>query len=405
MPTKLRLHAAPATLVSLAVILALAVAGVMALSGAEAANTQPKCGDHITADTTLHHDLVNCPNNGIIIGADNVTLDLNYHTIDGDGTPAAGCDPETDFCDFGVLNRGHDGVTVVHGSEREFDIGVFVVRASHNRLLGISASGNQCCGFGFFRDTRSVIRNSSGSGSVAREGGNGIFLIESHHVRILHNSFRNNGDQGIFTADSTHNLIKGNRLSRNRFVGMHLGHPSDRNRVVHNRSVRDGGGILMDRADRNVIARNRISHPRGVPRVVGEGRKDAEGIGIDAGRGNLVAHNVVVHAGTIGIRLGIQRFAVGSDNTVVRRNRVRGSGGDAFVVNEKDHHSLLKRNVATGAGDDGFDIESRTAKLTKNRAVRNHDLGIEAVRGVIDGGGNKASGNGHPRQCTHIVCR
>src|SRR5829696_5996918 len=101
MPTKLRLHAAPATLVSLAVILALAVAGVMALSGAEAANTQPKCGDHITADTTLHHDLVNCPNNGIIIGADDVTLDLNYHTIDGDGTPAAGCDPDTEFCDVG----------------------------------------------------------------------------------------------------------------------------------------------------------------------------------------------------------------------------------------------------------------------------------------------------------------
>jgi hypothetical protein len=26
------------------------------------------------------------------------------------------------------------------------------------------------------------------------------------------------------------------------------------------------------------------------------------------------------------------------------------------------------------------------------------------VRGVIDGGGNKASGNGDPRQCTHIAC-
>src|SRR5215204_6459191 len=114
MPTKLRLHAALATLVSLAVILALAVAGVMALSGAEAANTQPKCGDHITADTTLHHDLVNCPNNGIIIGADDVTLDLNYHTIDGDRAATAGCDPQKEFCDEGVVDDGHDGVTVVH---------------------------------------------------------------------------------------------------------------------------------------------------------------------------------------------------------------------------------------------------------------------------------------------------
>jgi hypothetical protein len=64
----------------------------------------------------------------------------------------------------------------------------------------------------------------------------------------------------------------------------------------------------------------------------------------------------------------------------------------------------LKRNVAVGAGDDGFDIQSRTAKLTRNRAVRNHDLGIEAVRGVIDGGGNIARHNGDARQCTNIVC-
>jgi hypothetical protein len=32
------------------------------------------------------------------------------------------------------------------------------------------------------------------------------------------------------------------------------------------------------------------------------------------------------------------------------------------------------------------------------------DLGIAAVRGVIDGGGNVAHGNGDRRQCTHVAC-
>ena len=77
---------------------------------------------------------------------------------------------------------------------------------------------------------------------------------------------------------------------------------------------------------------------------------------------------------------------------------------DGFLVNEKDGHSLLKHNIATGAGDDGFDVASRTTTLTGNRAVRNADLGIEAVRGVTDGGGNIARHNGDPRQCTHIAC-
>jgi hypothetical protein len=88
----------------------------------------------------------------------------------------------------------------------------------------------------------------------------------------------------------------------------------------------------------------------------------------------------------------------------VRGNLVKGSRVDGFLVNRKDNHSLLKGNTARGASDDGFDIQSHTAKLTKNQARRNGDLGIAAVRAVRDGGGNRASGNGDPRQCTNIVC-
>ena len=245
---------------SATVALAATVAVVLAVTGGEASADHVSCGDTITADTTLHSDLVNCPNNGIVIGADDVTLDLNGHRIDGDGTPAAGCDPETEFCDVGVLNDGHDGVTVMHGSVREFNVGVWGLRVSHNRLLGISSSGNQCCGLGFFRGTRSLVRNSSGSDSG--EGGNGMFLFASHHVRILHNSFRHNGDQGIIVFDSTHNLIKGNLLSHNRFFGIVM-EQANRNQVRRNRSVRDGeAGIYVAPGNRNVIAQNRVSHVR-----------------------------------------------------------------------------------------------------------------------------------------------
>ncbi len=48
-----------------------------------------RCGATITADTTLHHDLLDCPGNGIVIGADHITLDLNGHTVDGAGSGAA----------------------------------------------------------------------------------------------------------------------------------------------------------------------------------------------------------------------------------------------------------------------------------------------------------------------------
>ena len=42
-----------------------------------------------------------------------------------------------------------------------------------------------------------------------------MFLVESDHVRVFDSSFRSNSGHGIFVGDSSHNLIKGNLVSRN----------------------------------------------------------------------------------------------------------------------------------------------------------------------------------------------
>ena len=391
MSARLRPYAPPMRLVSLAVILAVAVVALLALSGAEAANKQPRCGDTITADTTLHKDLVNCPNNGIIIGAANVTLDLNGHTIDGDGKPAAGCDPQTENCDLGVFNAGHDGVTVLHGSVREFLIGVALGNARHDRLLGVSAARNKFSGIFCFRCDRSLVRNSAGNRTKGEGDQVGMFLFHSHHDRILHSTFRGNvgnggggSGGGIASRESTNIVIRGNLMSRNGEAGIIM-ESSDGFRISDNRLVRNNDGMLT--GNDSVITRNHF---------FGGG----DGIRIDNGHGNLVAHNVIAHTHHNGIRIGISAGA----HNVVRRNLVRDSHKDGFRVSKKEGHSRLTGNVAKGSGDDGFDIESRSAKLTNNRAVRNHDLGIKAVRGVIDGGGNVARHNGDPRQCTNIAC-
>jgi hypothetical protein len=81
----------------------------------EAVATHVSCGDTITTDTTLDSDLANCPGPGLVIGADNVTLDLGGHTIDGDGG--------TGF-DVGIVNgpastvdrAPHSGVTIENGT-------------------------------------------------------------------------------------------------------------------------------------------------------------------------------------------------------------------------------------------------------------------------------------------------
>jgi parallel beta-helix repeat protein len=380
----------PALAGAVSVTLPVAALGCwLAIGSGQALAAQVKCGDTITTDTKLHKDLLHCPNNGIIIGADGITLDLNGHTIDGDGNPAAGCNPQTDFCDVGVANFGHDGVTVIDGSLRQFGGGVDFLEARHNRLLGLSTSRNADVGIQFFGSSGILIRNCSGNRTTSREG-TGLGVFDSQRIRILHNSFRHNGEVGIRVNDSNHNLIKGNRLSRNGAEGLLMGH-GERNRINRNRLVRNGAGIALSPGSHNVIKRNRVSRGR-------------DGIRIDQGHGNLVAHNLVVRAHRAGIRLGIKHPFLGGAHNVVRRDRVRDSRVDGFVVLKKDRHSLLKGNVAKGSGDDGFDIESSSTTLTRNRAVNNGDLGIDAVFGVNDGGGNRAHGNGNPLQCVNVVC-
>jgi parallel beta-helix repeat protein len=213
-------------------------------------------------------------------------------------------------------------------------------------------------------------------------------LFAAHNVRVLHNTFRHNPGPGIHVGGSNGNLIKGNVIARNS-PGILV--EGDRNEVRRNRCDRNDDCVLVGEGNRNVIARNRI-------------HKGGDGVGIENGNRNLVARNEIVGPGKVGVYLAIRHPPVGGASNVVRRNLVRGSRRDGFRVRKADRQSLLERNIAIGAEDDGFRVNSRSAKLTGNQAKRNGDLGIEAIRGVIDRGGNVARRNGDPRQCTHIAC-
>ena len=43
------------------------------------------CGQILTADTILTHDLNNCPGDGLVLGASDIRLDCASHTLTGSG--------------------------------------------------------------------------------------------------------------------------------------------------------------------------------------------------------------------------------------------------------------------------------------------------------------------------------
>jgi parallel beta-helix repeat protein len=412
---------------ALRALLAAVALSLALVSGAHAAKAvHVSCGETITEDTKLANDLIDCPENGIVIGADDITLDLNGHTVDGPGFAECSDPP----C-FGIDNRaGYPGLTVEDGSVQEFEVGILVDGGRDHRVrrLAVSRNGD---GIILFLATDSEVTGNSVDENVF-----GIFVGRTDNIRIARNSvseFAEDGGCGIEIAaservltagnavlatsnpepavagetcgicvcfGSSHNRIERNSVSGNGFVGVLVDH-SDDNSVTDNEIFRNGIGLILI-GDGNSISHNHVIDTAAACEDCG----GDIGISFEGGHGNLIANNTVerTHEGP-----GIQ-FAAFEPETppavdnIARSNVVRNGGFDGILVEPTAADTLLDRNTASHNADDGIDVESPSTTLTGNTANQNQDLGIEAVPGITDGGGNRASGNGNPLQCTNVFC-
>jgi hypothetical protein len=93
---------------------------------------------------------------------------------------------------------------------------------------------------------------------------------------------------------------------------------------------------------------------------------------------------------------------------VIRANLVRDSATDGIAVGTDSDGTvtgtILEANLVIGSGHDGINVARAATTVTRNLALRNANLGIEAIPGVADGGGNHAFGNGNPLECINIAC-
>lgn len=351
----------------------------------------------MTTSTVLRADLTNCPNNGLIISADNITLDLNGHSVGGDAAPVRNC-PEGALCDVGIVNAGgHVGVTIKGGSVTGFELGLLLVDADASRLRRLSVADNAGPGLLALSSAGIEVTGSLFTRNGLSTDSAGLAAIDVTDSLIAGNRMLRNGDAGLFTRNSDRNRYARNRMNGNLNVGIVI--DGMRNTATGNVVRRNGAGVILI-GDDNVVSHNLVADSLGC------GDECGIGISLEGGRSNLVADNVVVRARRFGIRL--DSFAGDADATVVRRNRVRAAGQDGIAVNAEGAGpvtaTLLTGNRVTRSLDDGIDINSPSTEVRRNVANRNGDLGIEAVPGVQDGSGNRAAGNGNRAQCTHVHC-
>ena len=123
-------------------VLATAMISASVAGPAEAAPAPLACGDVILADTTLHTDILNCEANGLVIGADGITLNLNGHTIAGNGVF------QPDRFEAGILLLDHHHVRITGpGTTTEHNAaGIATFDDQHNLVLHNTASHNDFTG-------------------------------------------------------------------------------------------------------------------------------------------------------------------------------------------------------------------------------------------------------------------
>jgi hypothetical protein len=337
------------------IVLVAALAAFLVVGAGQALASHVNCGDTITQDTTLDSDLLNCPGDGVVIGADGITLDLAGHAITGAGEGATGVNDLA----------GHDSVVVEGGGVRGFQTGIYLKDADGSRVSRMALG----------QDGTSVQLDNSDAGVIERSTFSGPIPSAGVAVRdgstdntIEANSFSGTGNGILLLGSAIPREVRGTQIERNDLVG-------------------NGVGVLaLTGSVGTVIADNRVS--------------DSSNFAILAAGDTTLLDRNTLSANHLGI-------FISGPNTRASRNRVSRSATDGIGVSSSTttFGTVLDRNVTNGNGDDGIDVDYFRTTIERNTANDNGDLGIEAVAGVTDGGGNKARGNGNPAQCTNVQCK
>lgn len=224
------------------------------------------CGSRVTSSLTLTRDVGPCSGDGLIVAADNITVNLNGFRIFG--TPGPGTGNQV-----GIRIENRRGVTIngrgnanqfgspasQSGTVTNFDAGVGIIAGSGNTVRDLIVADN--------------VGPPENDGPLFSEG---IAVFYSANNRILNNQILRNGTYdniGVLGPDTNGNVIQGNRVEGspditgvgiviNAFLDFSLsgrGGSISRNDVLDNVVVGNyyGGMSILGNTDAT-IARNRV---------------------------------------------------------------------------------------------------------------------------------------------------
>src|SRR5919199_1083590 len=187
------------------------------------------CGSIITKDTTLTRDL-DCPDNGLIIAAPGVTLDLNGYTISSSGAGRNSQDGTTNLGgNSGILVTNADHVNIIGlGEVQKFDKGVSIIGSNGVTIEDLAIRDNDVGVYMSGSEQSQLSRDSLDNNGVA------IDSEASSQGVIAFNQIIQNDEDGLLFHDSNKNVVAGNNIYENGQNGVYFNEHSSGNMVDYN---------------------------------------------------------------------------------------------------------------------------------------------------------------------------
>lgn len=404
--------AASTALCATAALLATTVPATPALAA-----TPVTCGMRVTTDITLKRDLL-CPGPGLIVDADDVTIDLNGYTLAGS------------LSDVGIVARERVGLEITGGRITGFDHAILLsevqdavlrdLRLTGNTPIPYPAAGTLAVSFSeniqllesqitqsptmtavFVEASRSVrVERLRSQGDLNWLENRGLSVSDS----VFTDAYQN--FQSSYEIDFRRNTLRRSEVSTNQVSTMTIADSHFSGPI--------GTAISLGQINDPVVERNRISGAR-------------NGIWLDPfAWGGRIAQNLI-SGNDYGVHLNDDFFSslapLITDN-VFRGNRKAGIFLEVIPASRRASatSAVITRNdfVRNGHGSTEADVDAAGRRIndaihtnlpagtpltiSENQTFFNAGHGIEALPtgSVIDGGGNQSTGD--PNGCAGVVC-
>ena len=364
-------------------------------SAATAAPTGLSCGATVTTSVTLSRDLLNCPVDGLVVGASGITINLNGHRITGTSGDGSG-DPNSCLC--GINDRsGFNRITLGGGRIEGFFDGADFYGARGVVVHDLISSGHWNNGLLFISVANVLVTDSQFSRSFRGVDIDFDARGDSRGVTVRNTSFTDIAHAGITFFDTFDSTLRNNTMALGGGdYGVEIVNSAN-NLITHNDIRRWGSdGILV--AAVKIISPLPSTGNRVVENDLRNGSTGIELVEVGGGsvRDNLVSGNSVIGTSDRGILVDALTPADPNDpNAHCPCTLLLGVG---------PAHNRIKDNVSNANTLDGIRLYAPSNLIAGNVANRNGAWGINAWPGNTDGGGNRASGNGEPAQCSGVRC-